>query len=460
MGLGSVRWFAALALLSIVGCQSEADSPEGAEAEGRAGIGSGGSDAANLPPGAAGGPAPVSAGSTAPAPVADAGAQPSPTPADPPDAGGSDDPAADSGAVDDDTVPIFVAQGHVGRTLMSCDDGLTWVADRAFDVEGDPYVCDVAEAVTCWQDGLGCQYLADGMCETATDSCDCDHHPGAGTGLAYGNGWFTATWGWGPKGSVRRSQDGVSWQVVLDDTTFGGLAFGQDRFVLGARQPRVSSDDAASFEDGGPADLQAPGGTTIWNVRALGFAPTMGGRFVLAGQDGDSRDVLVSADGAESFTRPTTLPPECAAGPLGVVGSDDAIVIAHGSGLVCWSHDGGATFATSDAGGALESRPVWAGDRFLVWGPGRMYSSPDGETWSATPTVPGDLNLGAVAYNPETGTLVAVRGGWQVWYDQQRFYRSSDGVTWSTLDAADAPGGHPLRFMVFGYGKKSAVCGQ
>jgi len=368
------------------------------------------------------------------------------------------DAGADDAGSAEDGVPMFVAQGHVGRTLVSCDDGRTWVGDRSFDIEGDPYVCDTVEAVTCWQQGMGCRYLDDGVCQPKADSCDCDHHPGAGTGLAYGNGWFTATWGWGPLGSVRRSQDGIEWEVVLNDTTFGGLAFGQDRFVLGSRQPRVSLDDGATFRDGGAADLKAPGGATIWNVRALGFAPTQGGRFVLAGQDGADRDVLVSADGAESFSRPTTLPAECADGPLGVVGGGDAIVITHGSGLVCFSHDGGTTFATSQAGGALESRPVWAGDRFLTWGAGHVYASPDGQSWTSTPTVPSDLNVGAVAYSPVTGTLVAVRGGWQVWYDQQRFYRSRDGVSWSTLDAADAPGGHPIRFMVFGYGKTGAAC--
>ena len=462
-----MRLLALMGLLAASGCQGAGNTPS-AESEGSSGAASGGSGAGGA---AAAGSRAAAGGSTASsgdggsvAASAGSGAGgrgggQSSTPTGTPDASVDDAAAPDAGSAEDG-IPMFVAQGHVGRTLVSCDDGQTWVADRAFDTEGDPYVCDTVRAVTCWQDGLGCQYLADGMCETVTDSCDCDHHPGAGTGLAYGNGWFTATWGWGPLGSVRRSQDGVSWQVVLDDTTFGGVAFGQDRFVLGSREPRVSRDDGATFEYGGAADLHAPSGATIWNVRALGFAPTQGGRFVLAGQDSDDRDVLVSADGAQTFSRPTSLPPECASGPLGVVGSEDAIVITHGSGLVCYSHDGGTTFETSQAGGALESRPVWAGNQFLSWGQGKVYASPDGEEWTSTATVPADLDVGAVAYSPVTGTLVAVRGGWQVWYDQQRFYRSSDGITWSTLDADDAPGGHPVRFMVFGYGKESAACAR
>src|SRR5262245_36884214 len=31
------------------------------------------------------------------------------------------------------TIPIFVAQGNVGRTTISCDDGQSWVANRSDD---------------------------------------------------------------------------------------------------------------------------------------------------------------------------------------------------------------------------------------------------------------------------------------------------------------------------------------
>jgi hypothetical protein len=161
------------------------------------------------------------------------------------------------------SVPRFVAQGHMGRTIVSCDDGLSWVADRSLDREGDHYVCDVIDPAVCWVDGMGCNFLDNGACVPKATQCDCDHHPGAGTGIAYGNGWFVATWGWGPKGSVRRSQDGVSWQEVLSDTSFGGMAFGLDRFMAGDRQPRRSLDDGASWDNAGAADLQAPGGVTI-----------------------------------------------------------------------------------------------------------------------------------------------------------------------------------------------------
>ena len=45
----------------------------------------------------------------------------------------------------DDLVPAFVAQGHLGRTVVSCDDGQTWNHDQSNEV-GDG---------TCWSGEIG-----------------------------------------------------------------------------------------------------------------------------------------------------------------------------------------------------------------------------------------------------------------------------------------------------------------
>ena len=57
-----------------------------------------------------------------------------------------------------------------------------------------------------------------------------------------------------------------------------------------------------------------------------------------------------------------------------------------------------------------------------------------------------------------TGTLVAPRGQWMSWYDQMKWYRSSDGITWETLAPADGIASHPVREMAFGYAEPSAAC--
>ena len=38
-------------------------------------------------------------------------------------------------------VPMFIAQGTLGRTIVSCDDGQTWVGDHSWSSDGDPMMC-------------------------------------------------------------------------------------------------------------------------------------------------------------------------------------------------------------------------------------------------------------------------------------------------------------------------------
>src|SRR5690606_6858809 len=84
-------------------------------------------------------------------------------------------------------VPLFVAQGHLGRTVISCDGGQSWTADQSNDAEAQ-----------CWSG--------------PDDEPDCDHDPGAGRGIVFADGWFVATFGWGPPGGIVRSRDGVAWE--------------------------------------------------------------------------------------------------------------------------------------------------------------------------------------------------------------------------------------------------------
>jgi len=122
-----------------------------------------------------------------------------------------------------EAVPLFVAQGDLGRTTVSCDDGLTWVANQSSD-----------DAAVCFTGGL-----------------DCDHSPGAGRGITWGNGWFVATFGWGPPGAIRRSRDGVTWEPVTTGTTFAGVAFGDDQFLAGGRPAWVGGSDGGGWKKAG-----------------------------------------------------------------------------------------------------------------------------------------------------------------------------------------------------------------
>ncbi len=138
---------------------------------------------------------------------------------------------------------MFVAQGHVGRTMISCDRGKTWVANRSDD-----------DTAVCFENGF-----------------DCDHGPGAANGVVWGDGWFYGTFGWGQPGSVRRSHDGVTWEKVVNDTTFGGMAFGGGKVLAGSRYPRLSSDAGVTWTE--LAEVPSISGTSArWVLRGTRLA--------------------------------------------------------------------------------------------------------------------------------------------------------------------------------------------
>jgi len=428
-----------------VGCDAGSDGgAEGTESSGPETTGTSGSVD---PTGGSGSPATDSSG-------------PATSTSDPTDTTGVDPSDGDtSGGVEttggaSDAVPVFFAAGDVGRTTFSCDGGASWTGNRSFDLEGDADVCGEVQPVTCYDGASGCQFLDGDTCQSQGSNCDCDHHPGAVQGIAYGDGWWVATWGWGPPGSVRRSQDGLQWETVVDGTTYGGLAYGNGVFLAGSRQPRVSADGGATWSDAAPAEFMSAGGATIWNLRQLGFARAQGGHFIAIAADGDNRDILISSDEGGSWWRPAQRPEVCLDGNRGILSSDDTIVLLGGGGDACTSVDGGQTWSTHAIGGAGPG--VWDGSVFRTWAGGTAYASEDGMTWTSEP-MRSALDLGTVAVDPTAGVFVAVRGGWQNWYDRQEFYRSEDGVSWQVLDGGAFEASHRIRHIAFGR-SESGVC--
>lgn len=330
--------------------------------------------------------------------------------------------AVDSG-VSGARVGVFVAQGHMGRITVSCDDGRTWVGNRSAD-----------DAARCFTGGL-----------------DCDHNPNAGRGLAYGNGYFVATFGWGMPGVVRRSRTGTSWEDTLPGHTFADVAFGNGVFLANDRTLQRSSDGsgwmAAGTTNAGP-----------WNVRTIEFvAHGPRGRFLVSAESGADRDIVWSDDNGGTWHRASARPAECGQQAQGFAYGNGVAILTSGVGHVCRSTNGGDTWTRVAVAMGELSAPVWTGSEFFAWSGGQRWRSADGMQWSSTPLVPSSVNVGAVARS-EGGTFVAVRGGWQVWYDQQRFYRSNDGVNWDTLAAGSFVGSHPINFIQFGYAPAGTVC--
>jgi hypothetical protein len=380
--------------------------------------------------------------------------------ADPDATVGADGPrsTSDAGAPDGETVPIFVAQGMVGRTTISCDDGRTWIGDRSWDREDDPHLCGSTDIV-CDAEGGSCgQRWYDGSCGTSSP-CDCGHSPGFSKGVVFTGDQFVATWGWGWPGAVARSRNGIDWETTLDNQAFGGIAYGAGRVVLAARD-NFWSTDGVTWNAGETADFSGPSEPIIWSVRRFGYADYDGGRFVAVASGNTDRDVLVSSDGGQTWWRPTTLPAECAQSVStygDILYGDGAIVIVDQDGIACRSSDGGVTWSSARIEGAeILSHGVWSGSEFWLWGDGNRYSSTDGATWRATPMT-SPARIGPVARS-ETGTLAAVANVWSG-YEQQEFLRSDDGgLTWTSLPAGAFAPGHPIFFVTAGRAAPSEDC--
>ncbi len=356
-------------------------------------------------------------------------------------------------------IPIFVAQGMVGRSTISCDDGHTWVGDAAWDDGTDSHLCNSTN-VRCDTDGYSCdQRWSDGSCDTETP-CDCGHSPGFSKGVAYAGDYFVATWGWGWPGAVRRSRNGVDWETTLDNESFGGIAYGAGRFVVSARDNYWST-DGETWTPGETADFSGPNEPIIWSVRRFAFADYDGGRFVAVASGNTDRDVLVSSDGGETWWRPSVLPDDCGSsvGTYGGIVYGNGVIAMIGQNSACRSTDGGdtwsmATFADDD----IIANPIFTGTEFLAWThyDHTMYRSTDAETWTAMPMAT-PTTLSAVARNPETGTLVAVTSVWSGYEDQQ-FLRSADGSHWDEIPDSAFVHSHPIFHIEFGYAEHSAAC--
>jgi hypothetical protein len=325
-------------------------------------------------------------------------------------------------STDPDLLPVFVAQGHMGRITISCDDGKSWVLNHSLD-----------DSVKCF------------------DPLDCDHNAGAGRGLAYGDGQFIATFGWGEPGTLQSSKDGMTWEVVADPSpNYADIAYGQGVFIANASTPKLSK-DGKTWTDSPSKEL-----LTVGNPRAIAFLPDSG-RFVITGESGDQRDIIVTTDGGQTFWHPDSRPDLCGHYVLGIAGGNGAIVVSSGGGFVCTSTDGGKTWQKIDLADSLTTTPVFTGKEIFVWQDDQLFRSADGLTWDKQAVSPQGIHLGAVTRS-EGGTFVASNGGWMVWYDKQQFFRSTDGVAWEVLDSSKFTGSHPINFIEAGYAPKGTMC--
>ncbi len=280
------------------------------------------------------------------------------------DAGGPGDASGRDGGPR--MVPIFVATGHMARSIISCDEGRSWVANQSD-----------ADLLRC--------FAADGNPDGGDTNCD--HNEGANHGLIQSNGWFIASYGHGMPGSVRRSRDGVTWERAIEGTQFAGLTEGNGAILAAGRAPMWSRDHGSTWQRTADVDLSM-NGNVIYNVRAATYGQ---GMFTMFAADGPNHDFVVTTNEGASWQH-ATLPAECGSNTAGTVafGYANGRFIYADTANICISTDG-LTYTSTSLPAPASIGPVWTGTEYLIWGQYGdptyqrvLMRSPDAVTWSIT----------------------------------------------------------------------------
>ncbi|MDX2019479.1 MAG: sialidase family protein [Deltaproteobacteria bacterium] len=313
-------------------------------------------------------------------------------------------------------VPAFIAIGHGGRRVVSCNDGYTWLE-------------------TCQTEGF-----PSGGCRI--NNSNGDHEEWSAEAIAYGDGVFLALFGWfgGDSAHILRSSDGRSWQHVFGapDTAKGtwgtGIAFGNGAFVVNAQR----SGTHRSVDEGESWTTKTFGNSNAAHRRTLVFIPYKGGRFL---SYGDGGRLTYSDDAGVTWKEATTNCPYIKNMAWG-----NGVLVANDFKGRCATEDGLTWHVVSEWN--ADADVVWTGGEFLIplASEKKAFVSADGQTWSTIKIIGGGFGptaIGAVAVDPPRGTLVGIsRQG-------DDFYRSSDhGRTWTQV--AGQAGTNLLR-VTFGY---------
>lgn len=311
--------------------------------------------------------------------------------------------AADAMPIPAGKVGVFVAAGNGGRTVTSCNDGKTWIAQEVVQNTND------------------------------------DHSPYTHKGFAYGDGSFVQVSGWGTHARIKRSRDAVTWQKSeLMGFTFGGVGFSLGTFVgIESFGSRVSRDGGATWTQGAASGHG-------YHVRGVGG----GGKAVAGG--GSDQTPVTTWDQGKTFSKATGCPGMDYSN-LGQQGGAafgaNALVLMSSKGDFCKLVDGKVVKAGKVGGGVI-GKVVWTGDRFYAPSISRAYVSADGETWESILFKPVGTKVNIVARSA-SGTYVGITQG------STGFYRSADGVTW---DKVDGPTGPNLVDLAYGVVDESAMC--
>lgn len=309
-------------------------------------------------------------------------------------------------------VGMFVASGNGGRTVISCDDGRTWIAQHKHSDGND------------------------------------DHSEFTHKGFAHAPGKLVVLMGWGQPPSVKVSENGVDWQrKSVPGKENGTIVYDGVKFIIASNGGSSTASD--------PLGTWSAAGRTNHgeHVRGGGGGPGPAGQGA-AGAGGSGALPVVTWNGGATWLRPSG----CPSMDFSNLGQTGGAAFGGGILLIASTLGKGCVLQPSSNAGMMVSLPGgaqgkvdWVGDRFIIASQSRVMASPDGKSWAVINTLPiGKIKLQDVDVS-DKGTFVGIGAGANL------FYRSADGLTW---DVVTGPSGGNLRDLEWVHARPSAMCPQ
>lgn len=318
----------------------------------------------------------------------------------------------------------FVAVGHQGSSMYSCDDGQSWKDYRQ---------------------------LIDTRCDDPNLDGNCDHQDYSGKNVRWTPSGFILHYGHGGRGPVQRSTNGVDWETLIESKQSAGLAYGNGTTVLLTGSRPFFSDD-----DGDLWVATEERQVFIGNVRSANFVPHGGpnGVFIVQIHGGAGSGISVSYDKGRSYQPADVRPETCSTGYIAY--NDSRILLS--SEDLCYSDDAGRTWSIIDSEVSRE-KLFYTDGEFTLYKEQSVLRSFDGITWSEESmtfdggSVPRNA-LDYISYHEESKKYVSIgRDTRGAWYENTVYAYSNDGVNWTSInDNALKPAAvHPVRQISPGY---------
>ena len=310
---------------------------------------------------------------------------------------------------------VVIAAGQNERTMMSCDDGTTWFNDRSAD-------------------------------DAATGEIIGGHSPRSFYGMDAADGYMYVNYGWGYNGSLKRSRDGINWDVVRSGSWGGGIAaFNQQIFHAGP--------DWSTSITNGSSWTKILNIDSVANGISYGAIHHVNDKIFIVGR---GANMGVSYDKGSTWKLLTNVLPTQSQLMSFAEGNGVIVIVGktyiHGmlsAGYITRSVDNGQTWTSKQIGNDWSSI-VFNGTHFVAWSNAsdnaKTYKSTDGLNWTIVNTKINGANSGwyfapNAKYNKYSGNYIAMgTSGGDI--GTQQVYRSNDGIDWLKIDSSSIKRGN------------------